>query len=147
MTLKTNLHDLFDKLALWFESTVGRTQISVLSRSQVDNRQGTPNSYKVCVCSSLDGYHAAARIPEHVEFTTERQDLPLPSPRYLEIHAACCRVAHMSGAADYYRDLDDDDPFMTKLRSFDPVGSDFSSALHARLLDLSERRAAATVSG
>ena len=28
--------------------------------------------------------------------------LPLPNPRYLEIHAACCRVAHMSGAAEYF---------------------------------------------
>ncbi|SJL09268.1 uncharacterized protein ARMOST_12645 [Armillaria ostoyae] len=27
--------------------------------------------------------------------------LPLPSPAYLAIHAACCRVAHLSGAADY----------------------------------------------
>ena len=27
--------------------------------------------------------------------------LPLPDARYLEIHAACCKVAHMSGAAEY----------------------------------------------
>ena len=47
----------------------------------------------------------------------------------------------MSGAADYYRDLDDEDPFVTKFRSFDPVGSDFSAALQTRLLDLSERQA------
>ena len=77
-------------------------------------------------------------------FETEHQVLPLPSPRYLEIHAACCQVAHMSGAADYYRDLDDDDPFANKFRSLDPVGSDFSATLQGRLLDLSERGAAAT---
>lgn len=54
----------------------------------------------------------------------------------------------MSGAMDYYRDLDDDDPFATKLRCFDPVGSDFSAVLQTRLLDLSERGAVvATVSG
>ena len=88
-----------------------------------------------------------AHVPEYVVFTTEQQELPLPSPRYLEIHAACCRVAHMSGAADYYRDLDGDDPYAAKLRSFDPVGSDFPAALQARLLDLSEQRAAAAVSG
>lgn len=52
----------------------------------------------------------------------------------------------MSGAADYYRDLDDDDPFVSKHRSFDPVGSDFSAALYARLLDVSELRAATIVS-
>ena len=27
--------------------------------------------------------------------------LLLPNPRYLEVHAACCKVAHMSGAAEY----------------------------------------------
>ena len=29
------------------------------------------------------------------------ENLSLPSPRYLELHAACCKVAHMSGAAEY----------------------------------------------
>jgi len=45
-----------------------------------------------------------------------------------------------------HRNLEGDDPFVTKLRSSDPVGSDFSSALHGYLLDLSERRAAAAAS-
>ena len=88
-----------------------------------------------------------AGVPERVVFTTKQQDLPLPSPRYLEVHAACCRVAHASGAADYHRDLEDNDSFVTKFQSFDPAGSDFSAALQARLLDLSERRAVGTVSG
>ena len=34
--------------------------------------------------------------------------LPLPNPRYLEIHAACCRVACMSGATDYLDKMRDD---------------------------------------
>ncbi|KAF8873787.1 hypothetical protein BD779DRAFT_1451432, partial [Infundibulicybe gibba] len=32
--------------------------------------------------------------------------LDLPSPEYLGIHADCCRVAHMSGAADMLDALD-----------------------------------------
>ena len=52
----------------------------------------------------------------------------------------------MSGAADYYRDLYDDDPFAIKLRTLDPVGSDFSAVLQARLIDLTERGAVNTVS-
>ena len=99
MTLKYSLRDLFDQLALWFEATVGRTRISISSRSQTVHNQGIPNSYKIC--SSLRRYHAAVRVPEYVEFITERQDLPLPSPRYLEIHVACCRIAHMSGVANF----------------------------------------------
>ena len=46
----------------------------------------------------------------------------------------------MSGATDYYRELEDDDPYVAKFRSMDPVGSDFPVALHARLLDLSEQK-------
>ena len=37
--------------------------------------------------------------------------LPVPSPWYLDLHAACCRVAHLSGAGqcidDILRDMED----------------------------------------
>ena len=37
-----------------------------------------------------------------VKFTTEDpENLPLPSPEYLKIHAACAKIAHMSGAGEY----------------------------------------------
>ena len=43
-------------------------------------------------------------------FTSSDPSLPLPNCEYLKLHAAVCRVAHMSGAADYLnqedRDLD-----------------------------------------
>ena len=43
--------------------------------------------------------------------TTTDPGLPRPSPNYLCLHAACARIAHLSGAAEYvesaYRDLDD----------------------------------------
>jgi hypothetical protein len=87
-----------------------------------------------------------ASIPRQIQFKTEKGSLPLPSAKYLEVHAAACRVAHMAGAIDYYQELEDDDPFVAKFRSMDPVGSDFPVALHARLLDLSEQRAGTTVS-
>jgi hypothetical protein len=32
----------------------------------------------------------------------------LPSARYLELHAACAKVAHLSGAADYIDDIMED---------------------------------------
>jgi len=36
---------------------------------------------------------------------------PIPSPTYLAIHAACAKVAHLSGAAEcinkFYRDMED----------------------------------------
>ena len=56
------------------------------------------NRYRVVLAPGLT--HKSARVPEQVEFTAHH-DLPLPSPKYLRIHAVCCRVAHMSGAAEY----------------------------------------------
>jgi hypothetical protein len=37
-----------------------------------------------------------------IVFTTPDPDkLPLPSPEYLQIHAACAKVAHLSGATEH----------------------------------------------
>ncbi|KAH9072293.1 hypothetical protein EDB83DRAFT_2220311, partial [Lactarius deliciosus] len=36
-----------------------------------------------------------------ITLTSEDSRLPLPNPEYLGIHAACCRVAHLSGAGKY----------------------------------------------
>ncbi|PBK78873.1 hypothetical protein ARMSODRAFT_1078338 [Armillaria solidipes] len=82
------------------------------------------------------------KLPHFVEFTSTRSDLPLPSKEYLGIHAACYRVAHMSGAVEYLNLLEDDDRFKSKIRSY---GSDFGDVLAARLYDVSEARLAATV--
>ena len=41
-----------------------------------------------------------------ITFTSTDPSLPLPNPEYLKLHAAVCRVAHLSGAAGY---LDQED--------------------------------------
>ena len=43
-----------------------------------------------------------------ITFTSTDPSLPLPNREYLKLHAAVCRVAHMSSAADYL-DLEDRD--------------------------------------
>jgi hypothetical protein len=48
-----------------------------------------------------------------ITFTSTDTTLPLPNPEYLKLHAAVCRVAHMSGAAGY---LDQED------RDVDTIG-------------------------
>ena len=51
------------------------------------------------------GYdHREILVPEEVQFVAH-EHLPLPNPKHLRIHAACCRVAHMSGAADYFDEV------------------------------------------
>ena len=64
----------------------------------------------------------------YVTFTTPDQDkLPVLSPTYLAIHAACAKVAHLSGAAKcidkLYRDMDDS-------TTLDPHGTSASMLEH-----------------
>ncbi|KXN81616.1 hypothetical protein AN958_04110 [Leucoagaricus sp. SymC.cos] len=90
MTLVPGFHMYFDQLLVWFVAT------------------NEKNKYKLEATEAflLRGY------PEYVTFTTPDQArLPVPSPTYLAIHAACAKVAHLSGAAKcidkFYRDMDD----------------------------------------
>jgi hypothetical protein len=40
-------------------------------------------------------------VPDQVEFSsTSPENLPLPKPEYLRLHALCAQVAHLSGAAE-----------------------------------------------
>lgn len=94
--------------------------------------QDIPNRYKVVT------FFASAdllNLPLTVTFTTTDPQLALPSARYLGIHAACCRLAHMSGAAKYLDELDHE---TEDYDGFKPVDSDkFAAMLAARLHDLS----------
>jgi hypothetical protein len=54
------------------------------------------NTYVVCAKQD-HCLHSCKTNP--IMFQTEK-DLALPNSDYLRIHAACCRVAHLSGAAE-----------------------------------------------
>ena len=57
------------------------------------------HSYKVYWTSPL-----GKTPPDEITFTNHAYpgaDIPLPSKKYLSIHATCCKVAWMSGAAGY----------------------------------------------
>ncbi|KAK7439333.1 hypothetical protein VKT23_017559 [Stygiomarasmius scandens] len=90
-TLHTDYHDLFDTLQLWFEPTP------------------EDNHYKVGTSQPV----IFRRVPREVTFKNNHfvnEDdtpvLPMPSKEYLSLHAACAKVANMSGAAEYLEDLD-----------------------------------------
>ena len=46
-------------------------------------------------------------LPETVTFTTQ-DNAPLPDPRFLALHAACAKVAHLSGEGEYIYGVDRD---------------------------------------
>ncbi|PBK64878.1 hypothetical protein ARMSODRAFT_853075, partial [Armillaria solidipes] len=81
LTLCSGFFEYFNRLALWLQA--------------VDQ----PHTYVVVSTSPATLRRLPSRV---VTFTTpDPEALPLPSPVYLAIHAACCRIARMSGAADY----------------------------------------------
>ncbi|KAF9512787.1 hypothetical protein BS47DRAFT_1345048, partial [Hydnum rufescens UP504] len=60
-------------------------------------------------------------LPNSIVFKSSDPHLPLPNPRYLELHAAAAKVAHLSGTADYIektlRDLGDNGSSAELLKS------------------------------
>ncbi|KII85756.1 hypothetical protein PLICRDRAFT_178085 [Plicaturopsis crispa FD-325 SS-3] len=114
LTLDASVHDLLDNLNLWLEKVSGQDHTYYVRTYPPRLRTGYS-------------------IPETVHFTVHDTDvpgfprpyvehLPLPSPRYLELHAACCKVAHMSGAAEYL------DEVMRDIESIGVLAEDGGSA-------------------
>ncbi|KAF8873783.1 hypothetical protein BD779DRAFT_1679050 [Infundibulicybe gibba] len=88
LTMVSYVDGLFNTLKLWLEAT------------------DEPNRYKVCTSFPYI-FVVKNSVPRFVKFESTSPELELPSPEYLGLHAVCCRVAHMSGAAKYLDTLDD----------------------------------------
>ncbi|KAI9440706.1 hypothetical protein H4582DRAFT_1938896 [Lactarius indigo] len=83
MTLDPSCHDWFDSLLLWFEAV-----------------EGSPNTYTIKATDMA--YLTLCKADDsRITLTSASPDLHLPNPVFLEIRAACCRVAHLSGAGEY----------------------------------------------
>lgn len=75
-------HDHFDHLELWFEPVPGRKNTYYIKHSDV-----------------VYFHH---NWKTEVTFTTpDPIQLTVPNPQLLELHAACARVARLSGAGEY----------------------------------------------
>ncbi|KAG2008082.1 hypothetical protein CC2G_013552 [Coprinopsis cinerea AmutBmut pab1-1] len=79
MALSLEVHEPFESLVFWL-----------------------PNTYDI---QSLYPPELLG-LPKTVRFeSSDPERLPLPNPRCLEIHAACAKVAHLSGAAEYLENV------------------------------------------
>ncbi|KAJ7825913.1 hypothetical protein B0H14DRAFT_3725706 [Mycena olivaceomarginata] len=95
LTMRSDLHYVFDHLEFWLEEVIGEA-------SKLPS-MGLPPPARVTFRVDPDVVAACA---------ANNTELPaLPSPSLLAIRAACSRVAHMSGAAEQIdqilRDLED----------------------------------------
>ena len=68
---------------------------------------GKNNAYRL---DTLDTLGTLVQFPPNpiITFTSTDPSLPVPTPEYLKLHAAVCRVAHMCGAAGYLNQEDRD---------------------------------------
>ncbi|KAH0836379.1 hypothetical protein J3R83DRAFT_7957 [Lanmaoa asiatica] len=86
LSLNVASHHLFDALMLWLKPL-----------------DESPHTYRVC--TAKDSLRRSPRLLEYVTFSTTTE-VPLPSRKYLALHALCCEVAWMSGAAEYIMDIE-----------------------------------------
>ncbi|KAK7682798.1 hypothetical protein QCA50_014182 [Cerrena zonata] len=89
LTLDCAPRDYFDQLNMWFD------KVNPLDRN--DHR------YFVRLAEAI-GSFVYPEFPKEIEFVNHAPDfitLPLPDYRYLRIHAACAKIAHLSGASEY----------------------------------------------
>jgi len=105
---------MFDYFDLWFEATdvvrIGR-RLSGMSLTRVK-----PNRYNICVSiEAIKITLADARYLQQdgdhyfVTFSSHNTGAQLPDPKLLTFHAACARVARLSGAAQAIDELEEDD--------------------------------------
>ncbi|EKM77897.1 hypothetical protein AGABI1DRAFT_86136 [Agaricus bisporus var. burnettii JB137-S8] len=88
ITMQKDIHDVFERLELYFEAT------------------SVQNHYHV---KSFSAYPFNAYQRDSVTFSTKNPEtFPVPSPELLALHATCCKVAHFSGSAGYIDTLYDD---------------------------------------
>ncbi|KAG9026895.1 hypothetical protein FRB95_008348 [Tulasnella sp. JGI-2019a] len=85
MTLDMTVHTLFDQLILWFEP-----------------EGDIPNQYRVCLKREIN---LGLPNPPVVTFTSSDPRIPLPNARFLKLHAACVKVANLSGASEYIESM------------------------------------------
>ena len=75
---------------------------------QDDHGNVIANTYHVDV-QDPSLYQLLPNLVREVRFsdftTSEGKNIPAPSPKLLEIHAACAQIAHMSGAAEVLDEL------------------------------------------
>ncbi|KAG8938888.1 hypothetical protein FRC04_007344 [Tulasnella sp. 424] len=87
LTMCQIVRELFDRLELWFEAT------------------DVPNTYRMCSNNPATFKLALPPIPPKVTLRSTNSSIALPRSDYLRIHAACAKIAHLSGAAEYFQTI------------------------------------------
>ncbi len=96
MTLQAGFRILFETLVIWFEAIV--RGLGVFTR-RTESLQGDQDNTYAIRARHKEILYSCRKNP--ITLTSQHPDLPLPNRTFLAIHAACCRVADLSGATEY----------------------------------------------
>jgi hypothetical protein len=103
VTLDASYCFLFRVLEIWFEAIVSGVGTFFTPRTE-GLQDGQDNTYAIRARKKQE---LLLCRDNPITLTSHHPDLPLPNRTFLAIHAACCRIADLSGAAEYlWRTLD-----------------------------------------
>jgi hypothetical protein len=103
VTLTLNFRFFFEVLEVWFEAIVSGVRIFTPRTEGLQGDQD--NTY--AIRARKDGILRNCR-DSPITLTSHHPDLPPPNRTFLAIHAACCRIADLSGATEYIQNRVDD---------------------------------------
>ncbi|KAJ7079990.1 hypothetical protein B0H15DRAFT_491914 [Mycena belliarum] len=121
----TGIHDLRNIISLHHSLLVAFHDLKVILEPTDD---GVPNKYNVVfalggLAGGYQGLKAQVELKNFANrFKTAVEDLPLPDPRLLALHAVCARVAYMAGAGEIL------DEYETKIEETRMLAQDGTSA-------------------
>jgi hypothetical protein len=96
-------HDFENIMMLDFSATVRSESLTLALQLKVPglvSGRWVKKTRKCNVRAISDPYLRSCKA-NPITLTSPHLGLPVPSHAYLRIHAACSRVAHLSGAGDY----------------------------------------------
>jgi hypothetical protein len=149
LTLSHDMHEAFDRFAIWLEEVPGQVcHCAPKISSSIDNaNQSQENNYIVKMAENereallMTTPCPAALVnfkvdPDCVAFCKENgMELPeLPSQDLIALRAACARVANMSGAAEQIDQIYRDEEDTTVMACDGSMGELLSSLLNARAI-------------
>jgi len=128
LTLSGALHDAFDKFRIWLEPVPGKgnTYIVAMAEKDRDLLQLLSPRPRNSVTFKIN--------PDCVALCKEKGvELPeLPSRDLIGLRAACARVAHMSGAAEYIEMIYRDERVTKVMANDGSTGELLTSLIHTR---------------
>jgi len=103
MLLAPLVHKRFDRLDLWltpFEASGYVLNLCTwVYRRLQDHREVIPDKYKINYVRGIWHFRASATFQTYT--LSNNKKIEPPSPKLIALHAACAKIAHMSGAAEH----------------------------------------------